>query len=494
MIYQVSVPVEILNVKIDVSFKCRTCGSVIRKLTVEKEVARCNKCQSKTKACLEACKMKVNVIHSQNYFEVELNSQTITQFVKNLVKSQGKSRSEWMNINYWPTWRDKKVELVLRLKEEKWSCIGIMELEEDFKPVPNPQIQEANGRISGRSEDIGFEDREVKVEEVEEPIDGPRQMEENTNVQGEEGREKRHEIGDGMRVDEAVVRSNQRRRGGERERPVSPNIEDVEFEEDAEHRRIPEDFDDGGLRGYDDMDMDYDDFEEEEGEGRKRNLGNRDLDGEDDMDMDLDLGRNNRDKEGGSHDSTDELEESDSDEGEECDPRSGEDSDSEQESQGDDEDEEEVEDDSDEEPEQKQTKRRSAKAVTLKTGPKNVQLKKKKAKEPRRKFSVNQKKVLNDEFKRKVNPSKERCEEIGKKVRRWFRDQRYLKKNPEKKINRGMGPRNRYNDNQTKILNRAFEVNQNPNKEQREPLLAKTGLTDDQVRGWFWSRRDRLTK
>ncbi|EFP09933.1 hypothetical protein CRE_21393 [Caenorhabditis remanei] len=452
MIRQMTVPVEILNVKIDVSFKCRMCGSVIRKLTVEKEAARCNKCQSKTKACLDSCKMKVNVIHSQNYFEVELSSQTITQFVKNLVKSQGKSRSEWMNINYWPTWNNKKVDMVLRLSETKWSCIGIMELEEDLKPVPNPQMQDADGRIFGQSEDIGFEDREVKVEEVEEPDGGLLQMEKNTNVQGEEqaeGREKIHENGSGMRVDEAVVRNNQRSKGGERERPVSPKIEDVELEEDVEHRRIPEDFDDGGLRGYDDMDMDYDDIEE--GEGRQRNFvdfDDGDLSGEDDMDMDLDLGTRIRNVEDHSNASREELEESDSHEGEES---SGDDSDSDQESEGDSEDEEEEE--SDEEPEQKQTKRRSVVS------------------------SVERYFILSGFFQ---------------KVTRWFKHERYLMK--KRGIIEKPKSRKRFDDRQIAAMNRAFERNQHPNKKQRKPVLAETGLTDDQVRCWFRTQRYRISK
>ncbi|EFP09870.1 hypothetical protein CRE_21392 [Caenorhabditis remanei] len=479
MIRQMTVPVEILNVKIDVSLKCRTCGSVIRKLTVEKEVARCNKCQSQLKVCLETCKMKVNVIHSQNYFEVELSSQTITQFVKNLVKSQGRSRYEWMNINYWPTWRNKKVDMVLRLSETKWSCIGINELEEDIKPVPSPQMQEANGWISGRSEDIDFENREVKVEEVEEPDGGPRQMEENVDIQGEEqaeGLEKRHENGGSMRVDEDVVRSNQRRRGGENERPVSPKIEDVDFEEEVEQQRIPEDFDDGGLRGYDDMD--YADFEAEEGEERERNLGSGDVNGDDGMDMDFDSGRDNRDEEELSNDNREKYEESDS----------------EQESEGYDEDEEE-EDDSDEEPEQKRTKRRSVvSSKALKTGPKNVQSKNNGT---RVVFSVNQKTKLNDELRRKVYPSKEQYDSIAKKtsltveqVTRWFKHKRYLMKK------RGIieKPRNRFDDRQIAAMNRAFERNRHPNKKQRKPVLAETGLTDDQVRRWFRTQRDRLAK
>ncbi|EFP09877.1 hypothetical protein CRE_21391 [Caenorhabditis remanei] len=511
MIRQMTVPVEILDVKIDVSLKCNKCGTVIRKLTKEKEVARCNKCQSKSKERSEACKMKVNVIHSQNYFEVDLSFQAITQFVKNVVKFQGKARSDWINIileSYWPTWRKKKVEMILCLSDEKWSCIGIKELEENFKPVRNLQSQETNERASRRDEDIGFEDREVKVEEVEEPIDGPRQMKENLNVQIEEqaeGHEKRHENGR-MRVDEAVVRSNQRRRGGERERPVSPKIEKVEFEEGVEHRRIPEDFDIGRLRGYDDMDMDYDDFAAEEREGRERNLGNRDLDGEDNIDMDFELARDNRDKEGGSNDSREELKESDSDEGEQSDSGSGDDSDSEQ---------DEEEEESDEEPEQKRTKRRSVvssietyfiligffqKAVISKTVHRNVQLKNKNTTGPRIFFFVNQKKVLNVEFKRNEYPSKEECERIAKKTKltvkqviRWFNDHRYMKKNSGKKINKGVG-RNRFDDKQVAVLNRAFERNQNPNKKQREPLVGKTGLTDDQVRLWFRHRRECLTK
>ena len=57
-----------------------------------------------------------------------------------------------------------------------------------------------------------------------------------------------------------------------------------------------------------------------------------------------------------------------------------------------------------------------------------------------------------------------------------------------------MGPRNRFDDRQVAVLNRAFERNQNPNKEQRKPLVGKTGLTDDQVRMWFRHRRECLTQ
>ncbi|EFP00596.1 hypothetical protein CRE_30231 [Caenorhabditis remanei] len=259
---QISLPVEILDMKIDVSLTCILCGTVIGQLKKEKEVARCNECQFKTE---EFCKMKVNVLYSPVYYEVDLNTQAIRQFVTNIVKFAGKDQSEWTNINldsYWPTWRNKKVEMVLCLREETWSCIGIKGLEEDSKPVSYPQRQESRRRVSRRGEDNGFEYREVKVEEVEEPVDGPRQMNENMTVQGEEqaeGRKRRHKIGGGMRADEAVVRRNQRSRRGKAEHAVLSNINDGDFKNEIEHQTISEDFNDGRIREYDEME--YDNFE-----------------------------------------------------------------------------------------------------------------------------------------------------------------------------------------------------------------------------------------
>ncbi|EFP01595.1 hypothetical protein CRE_30241 [Caenorhabditis remanei] len=378
---QISLPVEILDMKIDVSLTCILCGTVA--LKKENEVARCNECQFKTE---EFCKMKVNVLYSPVYYEVDLNTQAIRQFVTNVVKLAGKDQSEWMNINlerYWPTWRNKKVEMVLCLREETWSCIGIKGLEEDSKPVSYPQRQESRRRVSRKGEDNGFEYREVKVEEVEEPVYGPRQMSENMTVQGEEqaeGRKRRHEIGGGMRADEAVVRRNQRSRRGKAEHAVLSNIDDGDFENKVEHRTISEDFNDGRIREYDEME--YDNFEAEEGDGRQRMMENGDLSGGDGMDMDLDLGRN-----------------------------------SEQESYEDDGDEEEYE--SDQQPKQKQTKKRSApqtvRTVTTKTVSNNVQSVIN-ATEPRREFSVHQKEVLNNEFKKDPCPSKKEYQRIAKKT------------------------------------------------------------------------------
>ncbi|EFP09833.1 hypothetical protein CRE_21394 [Caenorhabditis remanei] len=490
MIHQMSVPVEILDVKINISLKCNKCGTVIR-LTKEKEVARCNKCQSKSKERSEACKMKVNVIHSQNYFEVDLSFQAITQFFKNVVKFQGKARSDWININlesYWPNWRNKKVGMILCLSDEKWSCIGIKELEENFKPVPNPQSQETNGRASRRDEDIRFEAREVKEEEVAEPVDGPLQ-----NVQEEkraEGREKRHEHGGGLRLDGINELEEDLKPVANPQIPdingsASSRGEDIVFENREVKEEEVEEADDGPRQMEANVDVQGEE-QAKESERRHENGGGIRVDkavsvrfhqnskmlnsrrrwsieeflkilmilrGYDEMDMDYDVFEEERDRRHRENfddgdlscgdnmdmdfdigrDNRDEEEQSNESreelkesDNEEEERRSSDDSDSEQESRANDE--KGREDDRDEVPEQKRTKRRSVKAVTSKKKKKNY------TELLREYFSVEQKKRLNDEFERTEYLSQEQLERIAKKtkltvkqVTKWFKNQRYRK-------------------------------------------------------------------